>query len=457
MTYPWNPESWKNKPAVQIPEYPDAEKLLQAEERLRKSPPLVFAGEAKYLKQQLAEVCEGKAFLLQGGDCAESFAEYSTNTIRDTFRVLLQMSMVLTFGASCPIIKVGRIAGQFAKPRSSNTEVCDGISLSSYRGDIINGEQFNSQSRVPDPQRMLRGYSQSAATLNLLRAFSQGGFADMHQVNNWTMDFVKESAQGARYKDMAERINETLAFMAACGVTEQTSPSLRQVDFFTSHEALLLPYEQALTREDPDQPEHWFDCSAHMVWVGDRTRQIDGAHIEFLRGIDNPVGLKVGPSMPTQELLELCHILNPQNEPGRLTLITRMGHEHIGEHLPGLIRAVQGEGYNAVWCCDPMHGNTITTNSGHKTRPFESILSEVRDFFDIHQAENSYAGGVHFEMTGKNVTECLGGAQQIDEQGLNDRYHTRCDPRLNASQSLELAFLIADMLKAQRQKGDRLY
>ncbi len=442
MNNAWTPASWKKKSKQQMPQYPDMNKLSMVEARLQQNPPLVFAEEAKHLRQQLADVCAGKAFLLQGGDCAESFAEYGTKTIRDTFRVLLQMSMILTFGAACPVIKVGRMAGQFAKPRSSDYETRDGVTLPSYRGDIVNGEAFNEQSRVPDPQRILRGYSQSAATLNLLRAFAQGGFADMHQVNNWTMDFVDNSTQGARYRDLAEHINEALAFMEACGINAETSPALRQVEFYTSHEALLLVYEQALTRQEPHASE-WFDCSAHMLWVGERTRQLDGAHIEFLRGIDNPIGLKAGTNMTGGQLLKLCDVLNPANEPGRLTVISRMGSEQIVDHLPALIRAVKREGRNIVWSCDPMHGNTISTENGQKTRPFDRILNEVRRFFEVHEAEGSYAGGVHFELTGQNVTECLGGSQRIEEAHLQERYKTHCDPRLNASQSLEMAFLLS--------------
>jgi len=453
MTAKWAPDGWRTKPISQVPEYPDLAKLEAVEKKLRGYPPLVFAGEARNLMASLATVAEGKAFLLQGGDCAESFAEFNANNIRDTFKVLLQMAVVLTFGAACPVVKVGRMAGQFAKPRSAPTEKIGEVELPSYRGDIVNGIDFTAEARVPDPERLAQSYNQSAATLNLLRAFAQGGFADLHKVHRWNMDFVAESAQGHRYSEMADRLSETLEFMAACGITSATTSQLRETEFYTSHEALLLPYEQALTRVD-SLTGRWYDCSAHLLWIGDRTRQPDGAHIEFLRGVENPLGLKCGPSLDPDELCRLIDILNPQNVPGRLTLIARMGYDKVEAKLPGLIRAVKRHGAKVIWSCDPMHGNTVKSSSGFKTRPFDRILSEVKSFFAVHQAEGTYAGGVHFEMTGQNVTECIGGAQAITDDQLRDRYHTHCDPRLNASQSLELAFLLAESLKAYRVAGN---
>jgi 3-deoxy-7-phosphoheptulonate synthase len=444
----WNPDSWRTRPILQQPVWP-AEALAAAETELRDSPPLVFAGEARRLRARLAEVAEGRAFLLQGGDCAESFAEFHADNIRDTFRVLLQMAIVLTFGAACPVVKVGRLAGQFAKPRSGDMEERDGVSLPSYRGDMVNAMEFTGDARAPDPTRLLRGYGQSAATLNLLRAFSQGGYADLHEVHRWNLGFVAGSAQGAQYEDLANRLSETLSFMAACGLNSETTPQIRETEFHTSHEALLLQYEEALTRVDSTTGD-WYDCSAHMLWVGDRTRQTDGAHIEFLRGIGNPVGMKAGPSMTSDELLRLIDILNPDNEAGRLTLICRFGAEKVEEMLPPLVRAVEAEGRKVVWACDPMHGNTVKASSGYKTRLFDRILAEVRGFFAVHRAEGTHAGGVHFEMTGQDVTECVGGAQAITEEALAARYHTHCDPRLNGSQALELAFLIADALKKER-------
>ena len=449
MTEKWSPENWRTMPVKHLPSYPDAEALTAAEQQLSVYPPLVFAGEARKLKKALAKVSEGKAFLLQGGDCAESFKEFHPNNIRDTFKVLLQMAVVLTFGGAVPVVKVGRLAGQFAKPRSSPTEEIGGVSMPSYLGDIINGMEFEAEARQPDPQRMLRAYNQSASTLNLLRAFSQGGFADLHSVHRWNLGFVERSPQGERYAEIADRIDECLAFMNACGITADSVPQMRETDFYTSHEALLLPYEQALTRVDSTTGD-WYDCSAHMVWIGDRTRQPDGGHVEFCRGIKNPIGLKCGPSLPTDDLLRLIDILNPANEPGRLTLIARMGHDKVEKHLPPLIRAVEREGHKVVWSSDPMHGNTIKSSTGYKTRPVDQILTEVRRFFDVHQAEGTHAGGVHFEMTGQDVTECIGGAQAITEEALQDRYHTHCDPRLNASQALELAFLLAAELKESR-------
>ena len=442
---------WSAKPAKQLPEYTDADGLETALVRLRANPPLVFAGEARRLRAELAEVASGRRFLLQGGDCAESFAEFAADNIRDTFRVMLQMAVVLTFGASCPVVKIGRMAGQFAKPRSAATETRAGVELPSYRGDIINGIEFERTAREPDPQRMLRAYAQAAATLNLLRAFAQGGYADLHRVHGWNMDFAAGSPQGARYQEMADRIGEALAFMAACGVTGDAVQALRQTEFYTSHEALLLPYEQALTRVDSLTGD-WFDCSAHFLWIGDRTRDPHGAHVEFLRGVGNPIGVKAGPTLPPDELLRLCDILNPDNEPGRLTVIARMGADGVAQGLPPLVRAVQREGRSVVWSCDPMHGNTIKAASGYKTRPYDHVLAEVRGFFDVHKAEGSYAGGVHVEMTGQNVTECIGGMQAIGDGDLADRYHTHCDPRLNASQSLELAFQLAAMLREERER-----
>ncbi|HEY3149494.1 MAG TPA: 3-deoxy-7-phosphoheptulonate synthase class II [Dongiaceae bacterium] len=456
MNAKWAPDSWRTKPVSQVPDYPDAAKLQSVEERLRTYPPLVFAGEARRLQEALGNVAEGKAFLLQGGDCAESFAEFSANNIRDTFRVLLQMAVVLTFGAALPVVKVGRIAGQFAKPRSAPTETIGGVELPSYRGDIVNGMEFNAEARKPDPERLVQSYNQSAATLNLLRAFAQGGFADLHKVHRWNLEFVADSPLGARYQELAERLSETLEFMAACGLTSETVPQIRETEFYTSHEALLLHYEQALTRVD-SLTGKWYGCSAHLLWIGDRTRNLDGAHVEYMKGIQNPIGLKCGPSLEPDDLLRLIDALNPTNIPGRLTLIARMGHERVEAKLPALVRAVKRHGAKVVWSCDPMHGNTIKSASGYKTRPFDRILSEVKSFFAVHRAEGSHAGGVHFEMTGQDVTECIGGAKAVTEDTLADRYHTHCDPRLNASQSLELAFLIAEQLKAERNgQGARI-
>ncbi len=452
MSGKWAPDTWRNKEVRQAPVYPDAGEVARVENTLADYPPLVFAGEARQLKEHLGRVAEGKAFLLQGGDCAESFAEFRANNIRDTFRVLLQMAVVLTYGAACPVVKVGRMAGQFAKPRSAPTEIQDGVELPSYRGDIINGIEFDETARVPDPDRMLRGYNQSAATLNLLRAFAQGGYADLHKVHQWNLQFLAGSPQGKRYEAMAARIDEALAFMQACGITPEEVPQLRETNFYTSHEALLLNYEQALTRVD-SLTGQWYDCSAHLLWIGDRTRQLDGAHVEFLRGVGNPLGMKCGPSLDPDDLLRLIDVLNPNNEPGRLTLIARMSADDVEAKLPPLVRAVKRAGKMVVWSCDPMHGNTIKSSTGYKTRPFDRILAEVRGFFAVHRAEGTHAGGLHFEMTGQDVTECIGGAQAISEAALGDRYHTHCDPRLNASQALELAFLIAEQLKAERDNG----
>jgi len=450
MSEPWTPASWRRKKAIQMPSYPDAAALGAAEQRIRNFPPLVFAGEARNLKAKLAEVAAGKAFLLQGGDCAESFAEFHPDNIRDTFRVLLQMAIVLTFGAGCPVVKVGRMAGQFAKPRSADTETIDGVQLPSYRGDMVNGMEFTAAARTPDPERLIQAFNQSAATLNLLRAFAQGGFADLHKVQRWNLGFVDDNPLGERYRDMAIRIQEALEFMSACGMNANTTKQIRETSFFTSHEALLLNYEQCMTRVDSIS-EKWYDTSAHLLWIGERTRQLDGAHIEFLKGVDNPVGCKVGPSMEPDELIRLIDALNPENEPGRLTLITRMGSDNIGHVLPGLIRAVAREGRHVVWSCDPMHANTVKSSVGYKTRHVDVILQEVRAFFQVHKAEGSHAGGVHFEMTGQDVTECVGGGQEIRETDLSERYHTHCDPRLNATQALELAFLLAEQLKEDRQ------
>lgn len=426
MSKQWTPASWRESKGLQMPTYPDAQALADVEARLGNFPPLVFAGEARQLKRALAKVALGEAFLLQGGDCAESFAEFHPNNIRDTFRVLLQMAVVLTYGAGCPVVKVGRMAGQFAKPRSENDETIDGVTLPAYRGDIINGIEFNEKSRIPDPERMVQAYNQSASTLNLLRAFAQGGYADLHKVQQWNLSFVADGQAGERYKDMCTRLSETLDFMAACGLTSETTPQLRETDFFTSHEALLLNYEEAMTRVDSISGD-WYDTSAHMLWVGDRTRQLDCAHIKYLQGISNPVGSKIGPTMEPDDLLKLIDALNPENEPGRLTLITRMGADGISRVLPGLIRAVEREGKSVVWACDPMHANTVKSSNGYKTRHFDAILAEVRGFFQVHKAEGSHAGGVHFEMTGQDVTECVGGARAITEDNLSDRYHTHCE------------------------------
>ena len=444
----WELASWREKTALQQPVYPNAEHLSRVEETLGKMPPLVFAGEARQLKKALAQVANGQSFLLQGGDCAESFAEFHANNIRDTFKVMLQMAVVLTYAGKCPVVKVGRMAGQFAKPRSAGTEVIGGVELPSYRGDIINGIDFTKQARVPDPDRLVQVYNQSASTMNLLRAFAQGGFADLHQVHQWNLDFISASPAGERYQALANKIDDALQFMEACGIADSVS-QLHETEYYTSHEALLLPYEEALTRQD-SLTGKWYDCSAHMLWIGDRTRQIDGAHVEFLRGVHNPIGVKAGPSMDPDDLLRLCDILNPNNEAGRLNIIVRMGADKVADGMPALIRAVEREGKKVVWSSDPMHGNTIKAPNGYKTRRVDDVLREVQQFFQIHKAEGTYAGGVHFEMTGRNVTECVGGAFQITEHDLAQRYHTYCDPRLNADQALELAFLIADHIKAAR-------
>ena len=445
----WSPDSWRRRPARQMPEYGDAGALAAVEKQLTSFPPLIFAGEARNLRAELAAVAGGKGFLLQGGDCAESFAEFHPDNIRDLFRVILQMAVLVTFAAPCPVVKVGRLAGQFAKPRSSASELQDGVELPSYRGDIINGAGFSAAERRPEPARMLQAYSQSASTLNLLRAFAQGGYANLTRVHSWNRQFIADSTQGERYEEIAGRVEEALLFMDACGITPENTPALRHTEFYTSHEALLLGYEQAMTRTDSTTGDV-YDTSAHMLWLGDRTRQRDGAHVEFLRGIANPLGIKVGPTLEGDELLRLMDVLNPENLPGRLTLIARMGAGAVAEKLPPLVRAVAAEGLSVVWSCDPMHGNTIKSESGYKTRPFERILAELNGFFEIHRAEGSHAGGIHIEMTGQDVTECTGGAQEITETGLADRYHTHCDPRLNASQAIELAFAIADDLRQER-------
>ena len=449
MTQSWTPNSWRKMPIRQVPAYPDPAKLAAMESKLASYPPLVFAGEARRLKAQLAAVQEGKSIVLQGGDCAEAFGDFTANIIRDTFRVLLQMAVVLTFGSSLPVVKLGRMAGQFAKPRSSETETVGDDTFLTYRGDIINGPAFSAESRTPDPARMEMGYFQSAGTLNLLRAFASGGYADLHEVHRWNLGFVERSPLAARYSELSSRIDETLRFMTACGMTSDNTREMRETDFYVSHEALLLPYEQALTRVDSTSGDT-YACSAHFLWIGDRTRQPDGAHVEFLRGVRNPLGIKVGPTTSPDDLMRLIDTLNPTDEPGRITLISRMGADKVEKLLPPLLRHVRREGRRVAWICDPMHGNTISTAAKVKTRNFDSILAEVRGFFDAHAAEGTWAGGVHVEMTGRPVTECVGGAHQLTEADLGEAYETFCDPRLNAEQSLELAFLVAEELKARR-------
>ena len=455
MAANWAPDSWTRHEARQLPVYPDEARLSDATARLSNFPPLVFAGEARNLTTDLARVADGEAFLLQGGDCAESFAEFHPNNIRDTFRVILQMAVVMTFASKLPVVKLGRMAGQFAKPRSAPTETIDGVELPSYRGDNVNDIAFTPESRIPDPERMVRAYAQSAATLNLLRAFAQGGYANLHQVHRWTHDFMGRSPWAQKYAETADRIGEALDFMEACGISPDTVPQLSQTTFYTSHEALLLPFEQALTRQDSLTGD-WYDTSAHFLWIGDRTRFEGSAHVEFLRGIGNPIGIKCGPSLESDALLRMLDTLNPGRVAGRMTLITRYGHDKIEAHLPRLVRAVTREGHPVIWSCDPMHGNVVKAANGYKTRPFDRILAEVRGFFAVHRAEGTHAGGIHAEMTGQNVTECTGGAIDVTEQSLADRYHTHCDPRLNAGQSLELAFLLAEMLNtemAERRKA----
>jgi len=442
----WKVNSWRKYPVKHIPEYPDKKELDQVLNKIKTFPPLVFAGETRHLKQQLADVVDGKAFLLQGGDCAESFAEFHPDNIRDTFKLMLQMSLVLTYSASLPVVKLGRIAGQFSKPRSSPVEVKDGIELPSYLGDNINGIEFSKKARVPDPKRLFKAYSQSAATLNLIRAFSHGGFADLKKVHTWNLGFIKKSPEAKRFKDLEDQIEKALAFMDACGINSDFNRRLKTVNFWTSHEALLLPFEESMTRTDSTTGEN-HDTSAHFVWIGDRTRQLDGGHVEFCRGIENPIGIKCGPTLKSDDLINLCNKINPKNEKGKITLISRFGCDNVSKHLPKLIRSVKKEGLNVIWSCDPCHGNTIKASTGFKTRPFNSVLKEVKNVFACHQSENSYAGGLHIELTGQNVTECTGGAQKISEKDLSSRYHTHCDPRLNANQALELAFLISDEIK----------
>jgi 3-deoxy-7-phosphoheptulonate synthase len=455
MTDRWTPASWRAKPAKHVPtDYPDADALARVETELRRMPPLVFAGEARRLKGLLGDVAQGKAFLLQGGDCAESFKEFAADNIRDTFRLILQMAVVLTFAGGKPVVKVGRIAGQFAKPRSEPIETQGDVTLPSYRGDIINGMNFEPAEREPDPERLLKAYAQSSATLNLLRAFATGGYADLYNIHKWTLGFVADSPQGARYRELTEKISESLAFMAAIGVTPESHPRLHQVEFFTSHEALLLNFEEAMTRVDSTSGD-WYDTSAHMLWIGERTRQLDGAHIEYMKGIKNPIGMKCGPTMEPDELLRLIDVLNPANEPGRLTLIGRFGADKIADRLPRLMAATKKAGRSVVWATDPMHGNTLKASTGYKTRPFERILAEVKSFVEIADAEGVHPGGVHLEMTGQNVTECTGGARAVTEGELADRYHTHCDPRLNGEQALELAFLVAEKLRSDREADVR--
>ncbi|QPI03061.1 3-deoxy-7-phosphoheptulonate synthase class II [Campylobacter concisus] len=442
----WNRDSWREFNILQQPKYPDLKELKEVEEKLKSLPPLVFAGEARSLKEELAKVCNGEAFLLQGGDCAESFTNFNANNIRDMFKVLLQMAIVLTFGGGCPVVKVGRVAGQFAKPRSSDYEEVNGVKLPSYRGDIINGFEFDEKARVPDPKRMIEAYYQSASTMNLLRAFSRGGLADLHQVHKWNLGFVKKPEIGEKYAKLADELTKTLSFMAACGITSANTPVINQTAVYTSHEALLLPYEEALTRVDSLSGE-WYDCSAHMLWIGERTRGINDAHVHFLSGVKNPIGVKIGPSAKAEDVIALANKLNPENEAGRLNVIIRMGADKIGENLPKILRELKREGLNIVYSIDPMHGNTVKTSNNYKTREFDKIISEVRSFFEIHKAEGTRAGGVHLEMTGQDVTECTGGALNITESSLEQRYETQCDPRLNADQALELAFLMADLVK----------
>ena len=455
MAKNWTPDSWKHAEARHHPVYENAEELGRVEQTLANFPPLVFAGEARALKADLAQVAAGKGFLLQGGDCAESFSEFHANNIRDTFRVLLQMAVVLTFAGKQPVVKVGRMAGQFAKPRSAPTETLGGVTLPSYLGDIINGIEFDPATRRNDPERMMRAYTQSAATLNLLRAFASGGYANLRQVHKWTLEHIENSPWSDKFAQVAARIGEALDFMAACGVDPSSVPQLQATSFYTSHEALLLPYEQALTRQD-SLTGQWYDCSAHMLWIGDRTRFDDSAHVEFLRGVGNPIGMKCGPSLEPELLLRLLDTLNPAREPGRITLIARYGHDKVEAGLPKLVRAVQAEGHPVVWSCDPMHGNVIKSESGFKTRPFERILAEVRGFFAVHRAEGTHAGGIHIEMTGQDVTECTGGLVDVTDSALADRYNTHCDPRLNGAQSIELAFLLAEELNLEAQERGKL-
>ena len=446
MIKEWNKNSWRKLPIKQQPKYANPSLVLDVEKKLEKLPPLVFAGEVRLLKNKLKKVAEGKAFLLQGGDCAESFADFNANNLRDSFKVLLQMSAVLTYATSLPVVKIGRMAGQFAKPRSDDFEVKNKISLPSYRGDIVNGIEFNEKDRIPDPLRMIEAYSQSAYTLNLIRAFATGGFADLEKVHQWNLDFVKTSTK-EKYLELAKTITDALNFMKACGISKENVPEFRQVDFFTSHEALLLNYEESLTRVDSTNGG-WYDCSAHMLWIGERTRNLDEAHIEFIRGIENPIGVKIGPNVEQGYILSLLDKLNPDNEPGRVTLITRMGADNINKKLPSLIKVIKNNDKRVIWSCDPMHANTFKSSNGYKTRSFDKILNEIEAFFNVHKNEGSYPGGIHLEITGQDVTECIGGSQKIMEENLSDRYHTHCDPRLNASQGLDLAFKLSQFLKS---------
>ena len=449
MNKNWKPDSWKSKKAKHLPIYKDVNKLNNVVEKLSSYPPLVFAGESRNLLKQLGDVANGKAFLLQGGDCAESFSDFNPNNIRDSFKVILQMAVVLTFGASCPVVKVGRMAGQFAKPRSEDTEIINGIELESYKGDIINGIEFNEKSRTADPERLLQAYNQSAASLNLIRAFAKGGFANLKEIHQWNLTFADENQYKKKFDDMAKRIDECIAFMEACGINNSNVRQMNETEFYTSHEALLLPYEEALTRIDSTSGK-WYDVSAHMLWVGDRTRQLEGSHIQFVKGIENPIGLKVGPTTDIDELIKIIELVNPDNTPGRITLICRMGADKISSILPNIIKKIKNTEFKVVWACDPMHGNTIKASSGYKTRPLTNIISEIEQFFRIHREEGTYPGGIHLEMTGQDVTECIGGLREVTEDDLKSRYRTFCDPRLNASQSLELAFLLSDFLKEER-------
>lgn len=445
----WTPDSWRQKDAKQQPRYPDLQALQAAEQELRGQPPLIFAGESRQLQDSLAAVAEGKAFLLQGGDCAESFGHFSAPGIRNTFKVLLQMAVVMTYAGRKPVVKVGRLAGQFAKPRSADTETLDGVELPSYRGDMINGVEFTPQARIPDPARMLKAYHQSTATLNLLRAFAQGGLADLHQVNRWILDFTAGNPLCEKYHQLSKQIEDALAFMEVCGITSSNTPTLHETQLYTSHEALLLNYEEALTRQDHLTGD-WIDCSAHMLWIGERTRQLDGAHVEFLRGVINPVGVKISDKISPEELLRLCDALNPDNVPGRLTLISRMGADKVAKGLPPLVNAIHSEGRKVVWACDPMHGNTVKAGNGFKTRSFDQILKEIQLFFAAVESAGEHPGGVHLEMTGAHVTECLGGTYEVSEEDLASCYETQCDPRLNALQTLEMAFKIAELLNHAR-------
>lgn len=445
----WNKDSWRDYNILQQPVYPDTSKLRECEDKLSKLPPLVFAGEVRNLKDELAKVTQGHGFLLQGGDCAESFANFNAVNIRDMFKIILQMAIVLTFAGGCPVVKVGRVAGQFAKPRSSDYEEINGVKLPSYRGDIINGFEFNESARVPDPKRMIDAYYQSASTLNLLRAFSRGGLANLHEVHRWNLGFVKRSELDEKFEKLASELTNALKFMEACGVTTSNTPTLSETKLYTSHEALLLPYEEALTRVDSLSGD-WYDCSAHMLWIGERTRGVDDAHVHFLSGVKNPIGCKIGPNATANDVIKLANKLNPNNENGRLNIIIRMGADKIESRLPNILKDIKSEGLNILWSIDPMHGNTVKASNGYKTREFDNVLREVKSFFDIHHACGTIPGGVHLEMTGQDVTECTGGAFKVTQEALASRYETQCDPRLNADQALELAFLIADEVKKSR-------